>query len=95
MTADRRTVLTMLGLAGAGAVGTETFMSPPAKAGGAQSVNAAYDKERFARAFENIAKSIRNGQIEVDSLGIISDLRSNSIADMHELKFSFRHCPEV
>lgn len=95
MTTNRRTVLSLLGLAGTGAVGTETFLAPPAKAGEPQAVMAAYDVERFASAFEKIAQSIRSGQIEVHSLGIVSDMKPDAIADVHELKFSFRHLPEI
>lgn len=92
---DRRTVLSLLGLASAGAIGTETFMAPPAKAGDIQSVNIAYEKERFAAAFEKIAQAIRADQMVVISLGIASELKPDNIADQHTLTFNFQHLPEV
>lgn len=95
MATDRRTVLSLLGLASATAVGSETFMAPPAKAGEVQNITAAYETERFAAAFEKLAAGIRSGQIEVHSLGITSDLRRSCIADVHDLRFTFRHLPEI
>lgn len=65
MTVPRRTVLTMLGLAPAGvAVGAESFMTPSNKPG-PRVPDTACTTESMAKAFENLAASIRSGEVEI------------------------------
>src|SRR5688572_15273777 len=96
MSTTRRTALAMLGLAPAtAAVGSEQFMAAPKKPGEIQSVFGAYTAEDFAGAFENLARNIRAGSVDVDRLRFVSDLSADKIADCHELTLNFRYKPEV
>lgn len=95
MTTTRRTALAMLGLASASAVGAETFMSPPPTPGDVQSVSAAYQRERFAQAFEKLASELRRDAVLVESLTLSASLQHDDIADRHELVLKFAYRPEV
>jgi ATP-dependent helicase/DNAse subunit B len=95
MTTSRRTALAMLGLAPATAVGAETFMAAPENPGGVQSVTRAYDRERFANAFEKLAAELRRDAVEIHSLKLSSSMEPNEIADMHDLVLRFRYKPEI
>lgn len=95
MTTTRRTALAMLGLGTATAVSAETFNAPPSKAGGVRTARTAYDRERYAKAFENLARELRRDSVEVQSIDLRASLEADTIADTHELTVRFIYKPEV
>lgn len=95
MSTTRRTALAMLGLAPASAVSAETFIAPPDKPGDVQSVSGAYQRERFAQAFEKLAAELRRDTVMIESLKMSASLEANEIADRHELVLKFIYMPEV
>jgi hypothetical protein len=95
MTTTRRTALAMLGLGTAAAVESETFTSKPARAGDLQSVAGGYDKERYAQAFENLARELRRDAVSVDRITLSATLEMDNIGDQHELTVRFVYMPEV
>ncbi len=95
MTTTRRTALAMLGLGTAAAVGSETFSSAPAQARGIQSVAGAYNKERYAQAFERLAAELRSDQVSIERLSLNATLDADTIADTHELTVRFVYMPEA
>lgn len=94
---SRRTALQMLGFGGAAAAvaGSEAFSMPPEKPGGLQSVTGAYNKERWAKALENMAAEIRSESVMVSRLNLSSQMDPDSIADKHTLELEFIFKPEV
>lgn len=96
MITTRRTALAMLGLAPASAVGAETFNAGhPEISGGVQYGGDAYNKERYARAFEQLASEIRSARVDVVSIELRAKLEANSFVDEHDLNVRFRYKPEV
>lgn len=91
----RRTILAALGFAPVSVVGAETFNSAPDKPGETQSVVGAYERERYAKAFEALAVELRRDAVEPHEIKISSTLQPNSIADMYEMIVRFRYKPEV
>src|SRR6266576_1664286 len=95
MTTTRRTALAMLGLGTATAVGSETFNLAPTNARQVASGAGAYDKERYAQAFENIARELRLDRVSIVSIDLHARLEADSIADIHDLKICFHYMPEA
>ncbi len=94
MSATRRTILAVMGLAPVG-IGSEAFVNAPAKAGDIQTTADAYSNERAAKALEALAVELRRGSIDIISIGVQSDMKPHEIADVHTLTIEFLHKPEV
>ena len=55
----------------------------------------AFDRERYARAFEALAAELRRDAVEPYSLRLSAVLEAGELADVHELTVRFRYKPEV
>lgn len=90
----RRTVLSMLGLAPAVVVSTDSFASHDEQAT-VRAVNGAVDDETMANAFEQMARAIRSGAAIVEEIDVHSTIRTNEILGRHTMTVKFIHLPEV
>lgn len=95
--ANRRTALAMLGFGGTAAavMGSEAFAMPPEEPGEIQSSASAYNKERYAKALENLAAELRADRVAIVNLNLASSIEAHNLADVHTLRLEFIYKPEL
>lgn len=88
---DRRTVLTMLGLAPVGSVGAETFLNPSE-----HSVQAGNDTDSavIAQALHKLAVQIENKTAYVAKLSVHTDVAPCEVVK-HTISIDFFYSPEA
>lgn len=91
MSSSRRTVLAMLGLAPATAVGAETFLPAPEKA---KVQIGRSNREVIAAAFRRMAENIEAGNVETISFEIHCSIDPDD-AVKHSLTTTFFYLPEA
>ncbi|MCC8946000.1 hypothetical protein H8A97_13045 [Bradyrhizobium sp. Arg62] len=76
------------------AVQAETF-SAPAPDGRVQTVRSAFNKERYAKAFEQLAAEIRSDAVDLVKINFSSALESDNLADLHTITVELLYKPEA
>lgn len=84
-----------MGLAPITAVQAETFSEPPGKPSEIQSGFGSYNRERYARSFEQLAAEIRRDAVIMCDLKFSSEISSDKIVDMHTITVTLIYSPEV